>query len=180
MKEIIDRLNFIKIKTVCFVKAVKTKTRQATNLEKYLEKIYPVKGCYPKYTNSTRRKLTTQLKNGQRIWTSNSPKKIHSFGTIYRFGKTSWRRDRLPTPVFLGFPCGSAGKESTCNAGDLGSISVLGRYPEKGKATHSSILAWRIPWTIVHGVAKSQTQLSDFQFSLSSLWKDVQHYITCN
>ena len=36
-------------------------------------------------------------------------------------------RDRLPTPVFLGFPCGSAGKESTCNAGDLGSIPVLGR-----------------------------------------------------
>ena len=35
-------------------------------------------------------------------------------------------RDRLPTPVFLGFPCGSAGKESTCNAGDLGSIPVLG------------------------------------------------------
>ena len=31
---------------------------------------------------------------------------------------------------------------------------------EKGKATHSSILAWRIPWTIVHGVAKSWTQLS--------------------
>ena len=41
-------------------------------------------------------------------------------------------------------------------------------------ATHSSILAWRIPWTeepgelhIVHGVKKSQTQLSDFHFSLS-------------
>ena len=33
---------------------------------------------------------------------------------------------------------------------------------EKGKATHSRILDWRIPWTIVHGVAKSQTQLSDF------------------
>ena len=33
---------------------------------------------------------------------------------------------------------------------------------EKGKATHSSILAWRIPWTTVHGVAKSQTRLSDF------------------
>ena len=33
-----------------------------------------------------------------------------------------WRRDRLPTPVFLGFPCGSAGKESACNVGDLGSI----------------------------------------------------------
>ena len=33
---------------------------------------------------------------------------------------------------------------------------------EKGKATHSSILAWRIPWITVHGIAKSQTQLSDF------------------
>ena len=32
------------------------------------------------------------------------------------------RRDRLPTPVFLGFPYGSAGKESACNVGDLGSI----------------------------------------------------------
>ena len=35
---------------------------------------------------------------------------------------------------------------------------------EKGKATHSSILAWRIPWTIFHGVAKSRTRPSDFHF----------------
>ena len=35
---------------------------------------------------------------------------------------------------------------------------------EKGKATHSSILAWRIPWTTVHGVAKSWTSLSNFHF----------------
>ena len=40
---------------------------------------------------------------------------------------------------------------------------------EKGEVTHSSILAWRIPWTYtVCGVAKSQTKLSDFHFSLSS------------
>ena len=39
-------------------------------------------------------------------------------------------------PVFLGFPCDSAGKESARNAGDLGSIPGLGRSPEKGKATH--------------------------------------------
>ena len=44
-----------------------------------------------------------------------------------------WRRDRLPTPIFLGFPCGSAGKESTCNAGDLDSIPGLGRFPGEGK-----------------------------------------------
>ena len=111
-------------------------------------------------------------------------------------GEIHWRRDRLPTPVFLGFPCGSAGKESALNAGDLDLIPGLGRSPgegidyalqyfgaslvaqlvknlpsmretwvrplgwedllEKGKATHSSILAWRIPWT-VPGVAKSRT-----------------------
>ena len=36
---------------------------------------------------------------------------------------------------------------------------------EKGKATHSSILAWRIPWTTLHGVTKSWTQLSDFHLT---------------
>ena len=39
-----------------------------------------------------------------------------------RSSKFLWRRDRLPTPVFLGFPCDSAGKESACNEGYLGSI----------------------------------------------------------
>ena len=48
-------------------------------------------------------------------------------------GKICWRRDRLPTPVFLGFPCGSAGKESVCNAGDLHLIPGLGRSPGEGK-----------------------------------------------
>ena len=47
--------------------------------------------------------------------------------------KIRWRRDRLPTPVFLGFPDSSVGKESTCNAGDLGSIPGLGRSPGEGK-----------------------------------------------
>ena len=59
-----------------------------------------------------------------------------------------WRRDRLPTPVFFGFPCGSAGKESTCNAEELGLILGWEDPLEKGKATHSSILARRIPWTV--------------------------------
>ena len=43
-----------------------------------------------------------------------------------------WRKDRLPTPVFLGFPGGSAGKEFTCNARDLGPIPGLGGYPGEG------------------------------------------------
>ena len=96
----------------------------------------------------------------------------------------------------MNFPGGSDGKESVCNAGDLGSIPGSGRSPGegigytlqcswasivtqlvknppaiqetwvqslgwedslgKGKAAHSSILAWKVPWT-VHGVSKSQT-----------------------
>ena len=46
-----------------------------------------------------------------------------------------------------GFPCGSDSKESACTAGDPGSIPGSGRSLEKRMATHSSILAWRIPWT---------------------------------
>ena len=49
-------------------------------------------------------------------------------------GKIPWRRERLPTPVFLGFPGGSAGKESVCNAGDLGSIPGLGNSPGQGNS----------------------------------------------
>ena len=49
--------------------------------------------------------------------------------------KTRWRRDRLPTPVSLGFPGGSAGKESACNTGDLGVIPGLGRAPGEGKGS---------------------------------------------
>ena len=44
-------------------------------------------------------------------------------------------------------PGGSVGKESACNAGDLASIPGSERSPGEGNATHSSILAWRIPWT---------------------------------
>ena len=47
----------------------------------------------------------------------------------------------------MGFPGGSDGKESACKAGDPGLIPGSGRSPEEGMATHSSILAWRMPWT---------------------------------
>ena len=59
------------------------------------------------------------------------------------------------------FPVSPVGKESACNAGDLGSIPWLGRSPGEGKATHSSILAWRI-----YTVHRSQrvTRLNDFHF----------------
>ena len=61
----------------------------------------------------------------------------------------------------MGFPGGSDGKKSACNAEDLGSIPGLRRSPGGGMATHSSILAWIIPmdkaawWATVHEVTKS-------------------------
>ena len=68
----------------------------------------------------------------------------------------------------MGFSCDSAGKESTCNAGDRGSIPGLGRAPRKGKGyplQYSDLE--NSMGCIVHGVTKSQTQLSDFHFQLS-------------
>ena len=78
-------------------------------------------------------------------------------------GTIPWRRERLPTPVFLGFLDGSAGKGSVCSVGDLGLIPGLGRSPTGGHGTHSSTLVWRTPmdrgaWQVIrHGVTKSQT-----------------------
>ena len=61
-------------------------------------------------------------------------------------------------PVFLGFPCGSAGKESACNAGDLGLTPGLGRSPGEGKGylLQYSGLENSMDY-IVHGVTKSGT-----------------------
>ena len=63
----------------------------------------------------------------------------------------------------LGFPCGSAGKESSCNAGDLGSIPGLRKFPGEGKGypLQYSGLENSMDY-IAHGVAKSRTRLSEF------------------
>jgi len=54
--------------------------------------------------------------------------------------KMPWRREWQPTRVFLGFPCGSVGKESAHNAGDLDLIPELGRSP--GRRKHSNPLQY--------------------------------------
>ena len=53
------------------------------------------------------------------------------------------------------FPGGSDGKASAYNVGDLGSILVLGRSSGEEMATHSSTLAWKIPWTEERGRLQS-------------------------
>ena len=80
-------------------------------------------------------------------------------------GKICWRRDRLPAPVFLGFPCGSAGKESAFNSGDLGLIPGLGRSPRGGSGYPLQYSGLENSMDcIVHGGHKSQTWLSHFYF----------------
>ena len=65
----------------------------------------------------------------------------------------------------MGVPCGSAGKESACNAGNLGLIPGLGRSPGEGKGYRLQYSCLENPIDcLVHGVAKSRTRLSDFHF----------------
>ena len=77
-------------------------------------------------------------------------------------GKICCRRDGLPITVFLGFPGGSDGKESTYNAGNLGLITRLGRSPGEGDSyslQYSGLKNFmdRGVWqATVHGVAKSR------------------------
>ena len=70
----------------------------------------------------------------------------------------------------MGFPGGSAGKESTCNVGDLGSVPELGRSPGEGNGyqlqysyleNYMDKGAW---WDTVHGVATSWALLSDYYY----------------
>ena len=67
----------------------------------------------------------------------------------------------LRTP--LGFPCGSEGKESACNAGDLRSIPGLGRPPREGNDYPLQYSGLENSMhSIVHEVAKTRAQPSDF------------------
>ena len=64
-----------------------------------------------------------------------------------------------------GFPCGSAGKESTCKVGTLGLIPGLGRPSGEGKVYPLQYSGLENSMDcIVHGVAKNQTQLNDFHY----------------
>ena len=79
--------------------------------------------------------------------------------------KICGRMDRLPTPVYLGFPCGSAGEESACSLGDLVLISGLGRCPGEGKCYSLQYYSLENSMDyLVHGVTKSWIQLSNFHF----------------
>ena len=104
--------------------------------------------------------------------------------------KVCWRRDRLPTPIFLGFPCGSGGKEFTCNERDLGSIPGLRRSPGEGKGYLLQYTGLENPMDyIVQGsqrVGHARTTLMSFTSMFPQYpfwqqfvsWMDL-HFIKC-
>ena len=69
--------------------------------------------------------------------------------------ETQRKAENVSFPKRIAYYLGSDGKESACNAGDLGSIPGWGDPLEKGTAIHSRILAWRIPWTEESGRLQS-------------------------
>ena len=87
-----------------------------------------------------------------------------------------WRRDWLPTPVFLDFP--GAQTVNNLPALCLGSISGLRRSPGGGLGTHSSIFVWRIPmdrgawWATVHGVSKELNMIERLSIAPCSIHHD--------
>ena len=81
-------------------------------------------------------------------------------------------------PPSLGFPCGSAGKESACNQGDLGSIPGLGRSPGEGKGYPLQYSGLENSMDcIVYGVAKSWALLSDFHFVFKFNKSEIEYFM---
>ena len=88
------------------------------------------------------------------------------FLTNGRPGKSlGFFRNCSPYLIIVGFPCGSNGKESACDVGDLGLIPGLGRSPGEGKGYPLQYSGLENSMDcIVHGVAKSGARLNDFDF----------------
>ena len=101
------------------------------------------------------------------VWNPFLPKFEGSMSTLS--DKTMLIVGMWDSLIAQGFPHSSAGKESTCNAGDLGSILGLGRSPEEGNGYPLQYFDC-IEFYTVHGVTKSWTQLSDFHVTSSIIY----------
>ena len=99
------------------------------------------------------------------------------FPTLSNSTKYNRKVNFFSFSLFLGFPGGSAGKQSACNAGNLGSIPGFGRSPGEGEGYSLQYSGLENSMDcIIQGVAKSQTQLNDFHF-LSLLASSIKSTI---
>ena len=101
------------------------------------------------------------------IWSPCGPRDSQESSNI-----TVQKHQFFGAQLSLGFPCGSAGKESACNVGDLGSIPGLGRPLSEGEGYPLQYSGLENSMDCVdHGVTKSRTRLRDFHFQ-PSLWSN--------
>ena len=123
-------------------------------------------GCPPQLQMPTASSMSPCYSQLQLGYTLEGPKTSSLLGFHYLLEWLTVFREILRVTCVTS-PGGSDGKESACNAGDLGLNPGFKNPLEKGMATHSSIFAWRIPtdrgaWrATVHRVSKSWTRLSD-------------------
>ena len=106
------------------------------------------------------------LSQRMRLFESVSALKLKS---SYNLGKSTFLLSQIPycwrVGKLVGFPCGSAGKESTCNVGDLGSIPGLGRSPGEGKGYPLQYPGLENSMDcVVRGITKNRARLSDRHF----------------
>ena len=112
-----------------------------------------------------------------------NPPTMQETPVLYWVGKIHRRKNRLPTSVFLGFPGGSAGKEYTCKAGDLGLIPGLGRSLEEGKGYSLQYFGLENSMDcIVHRATKSHKRLSYFHLYyledlLEEAWQPTPEFL---
>ena len=117
--------------------------------------------------------LTVSLLYGPTLTSIYDCWKNHSFDYRTFAGQVMSLLFNVLSRFVMAFPGGSEVKASACNAGDLGSIPGSGRSPGEGNGTPLQYSCLENPmdggawWATVHGVAKSQTQLSDFTHSLT-------------
>ena len=95
---------------------------------------------------------------------------LHRTTDWFQIGKGIQGCVLSPSLLNLGFPCGSAGKDSACNAGDLGWIPGLGRSPGEEKGFPLQYSGLDSLDCIAHGVTRSRTRPSDFYFHLFNLY----------
>ena len=112
------------------------------------------------------------------------PGKSHGWRSLVGYSpwgcKESDTTERLHLSQSMGFPCGSAGKESACSVGDLGSIPGFGRSPGEGKGYPLQYSGLENSMdSIVRGAAKSQTWLSNFHLSQSKKGWDKKCVCLC-
>ena len=124
--------------------------------------------------------LTKELKmKHSRVISIDAEKQFDKIKHLFLGWEIPWRRTRLPTPVFLGFPGVSAGKGSAWQAGHLGSIPGLGRSPGGRHCNPLQYSCLEYPmdrgawWAIVNRVTKSQTWWKQLSPHTYELWVSV-------